>query len=131
MKCFLKKHGLTLFSMLFIITASSIPKLRAPDLGFRFMDKVIHFGVYLILGFFIQRSFRIERPLSTKLWMVVFFTGALFGASDEWHQSFVPGRTTDIFDWTADCAGIACGQWIFFKAAWRKWFGPFKFLVDF
>lgn len=131
MKVLLRKHGLTLFWALFIITASSIPKLHAPNLGFRFMDKIIHFGVYLVLGFFIQRSLRIERSSSAFTWILAFVIGALFGASDEWHQSFVPGRTTDVFDWAADCAGIACGQWIFFKTAWRKWFGSFKFLVDF
>jgi VanZ family protein len=30
-----------------------------------------------------------------------------FGASDEWHQSFVPGRFTDFWDWLADTLGAA------------------------
>ncbi len=31
----------------------------------------------------------------------------LYGLTDEWHQSFVPGRTADVFDVAADAVG-AC-----------------------
>lgn len=39
-----------------------------------------------------------------------------YGATDEWHQSFVPGRSADIHDWFADAAGAllgagACWAW--------------------
>lgn len=30
---------------------------------------------------------------------------ALYGASDEWHQSFVAGRDASFFDWLADLFG--------------------------
>ncbi|SHE23773.1 hypothetical protein BPUTEOMOX_1817 [methanotrophic endosymbiont of Bathymodiolus puteoserpentis (Logatchev)] len=30
---------------------------------------------------------------------------SLYGASDEWHQSFVPGRMSDTQDWLADTLG--------------------------
>jgi VanZ family protein len=31
---------------------------------------------------------------------------SLIGVSDEWHQSFVPGRSgNDVWDWTADTIG--------------------------
>jgi VanZ family protein len=30
---------------------------------------------------------------------------ALFGAADEWHQRWVPGRSSDALDWCADMAG--------------------------
>jgi VanZ family protein len=31
----------------------------------------------------------------------------VYGASDEFHQRFVPGRTADVLDWLADSLG-AC-----------------------
>jgi len=38
---------------------------------------------------------------------LVFLVVVGYGLLDEWHQSFVPGRTADVVDWYADSAG-AC-----------------------
>ena len=32
-----------------------------------------------------------------------------YAASDEWHQSFVAGRDSDLFDWVADSIGAVLG----------------------
>ena len=32
---------------------------------------------------------------------------SLYGLSDEWHQSFVPGRVADYKDWLADTLGAS------------------------
>jgi len=32
---------------------------------------------------------------------------SLYGASDEWHQYYIAGRTVDFADWLADTAGAA------------------------
>ncbi len=32
-----------------------------------------------------------------------------YGAIDEWHQSFVPGRDASVHDWLADVAGVILG----------------------
>ena len=45
---------------------------------------------------------------------------SLFGASDEFHQSFVPGRDTDVFDWVADTLGATAGALVWLGA--RKFF---------
>ena len=34
---------------------------------------------------------------------------SLYGASDEWHQAFVPLRSSDIHDWIGDTIGAAVG----------------------
>ena len=39
--------------------------------------------------------------------------GVLYGVSDEWHQSFVPGRTAEWGDVRANAIGAAC------EGAWR------------
>jgi VanZ family protein len=34
---------------------------------------------------------------------------AAFGATDEWHQMYVPGRFPELRDWVADAAGALAG----------------------
>jgi VanZ family protein len=39
--------------------------------------------------------------------------GAGYGALDEWHQSFVPGRDANLGDWMADVVGVMLGLMLF------------------
>jgi UDP-2,3-diacylglucosamine pyrophosphatase LpxH len=41
--------------------------------------------------------------------LLVFMGVALFGATDEWHQYFVPGRSCELGDWVADSLGGGLG----------------------
>jgi VanZ family protein len=43
-----------------------------------------------------------------------------YGASDEWHQSFVPGRSTDVRDWIADTIGAALAIGLYAGWAWYR-----------
>mgnify|MGYP000170243322 CR=1 FL=1 len=88
----------------FIYWLSDQPSLPAPML-FMHQDKVMHAGAYFILAFFTVRAFR---HISTSLPILIIASlifASLYGASDEWHQSFVPGRMSDIQDWLADTLG--------------------------
>ena len=45
---------------------------------------------------------------------------AAYGASDEWHQAFVPGRYLDWRDWLVDIGGgtlggVVYGGWVLFQ----------------
>jgi VanZ family protein len=65
-------------------------------------DKVVHAFAYAVLVFTLcLGAGKFRRHV---LWAVPIAI-ALFAASDEWHQSFVPGRTCDPFDWLADMTG--------------------------
>lgn len=37
----------------------------------------------------------------------------VYGVSDEWHQSFVGGRSAEVADVVADFAGSVIGSWFF------------------
>lgn len=49
----------------------------------------------------------------------------VYGASDEYHQSFIPGRAPQVIDVLADFAGaLAAACSVLAVAAWRSWKKP-------
>ena len=42
---------------------------------------------------------------SAGAWLIA----SAYAATDEWHQSFVPGRSADVHDWYADTIGSLLG----------------------
>ena len=106
---------------LVIFIQSSYP---SPDIGphWPFKDKVLHFTAYALLGALFLRAFyttRIKHHLKLIFTLSVLFS-ALYGISDEIHQSFVPYRTADVMDALADIFGSAFGVYIFFKIMSEK-----------
>ena len=81
-------------------------------------DKEGHSTAYLGLAFVIARALAGGLPprLTWRQALIGFAIAALYGASDEFHQLFVPGRDADILDWRADVIGaaiamIVCRAW--------------------
>ena len=91
---------------------SSRPTLPGPEVPY--FDKVAHFGAYAVLGALL--AFAADRsrvPLA-----VAVVLGLLYGASDEIHQMYVPGRSPDVLDWAADAAGVAAACFLYSR--WRS-----------
>jgi VanZ family protein len=91
-----------------IFIESAIPGENIPDVPIFSQDKLIHFGIYLVLAYLVYRALfrQLRYPwLQSRALMATLLVVALFGASDEFHQLFVPGRSCDFFDWTADTLG--------------------------
>ncbi|PPD35647.1 MAG: teicoplanin resistance protein VanZ [Methylomonas sp.] len=75
--------------------------------AFEFQDKFLHTGAYWVMAILSWRALR-HFGLSTKtLALVSFVFCSLYGITDEWHQSFVPGRESSHADWLADSIGAA------------------------
>ena len=86
------------------LTSIPNPHISAP----RNSDKVLHFAVYAILGVLAARAADVRRGrLATAL--IVILCISVFGAVDEWHQSFIPGRFPAVDDWVADTLGGIAG----------------------
>ena len=83
-----------------IFFASSQSKLAGPSIPG--IDKVVHFSVYGLLATFVVRLG--NKPRSA--WIALVLVSA-YGMSDEWHQSFTPGRSVELADWLADTSGAA------------------------
>jgi VanZ family protein len=105
--------GLAFYCAL-IYWLSDQESLPTPNL-FENQDKLIHFGAYFVMGLFAWRSFRhlIKSPVQLALLSIVFCS--LYGISDEWHQSFVTGRCSDVADWLADTSGAIAGVFLLHK----------------
>lgn len=87
-----------------IFALSSLPGGAVPG---RF-GSLGHFTVYAVLGalYFLALSGR--APLSRAA-VVAVALASLYGITDEFHQSFVPGRTPDVVDWLVDTLGAGAG----------------------
>jgi VanZ family protein len=89
-------------------------------------DKSGHAAVYCGLGLVALRALAGGEwagiTAGTSLAAIALTTA--FGASDELHQMFVPGRSADVHDIVADAAGAAAGVIAAWLAAavirWRK-----------
>jgi VanZ family protein len=90
-----------------------------PDLGppFPFKRKVEHMVGYAILGSLVMRALRKAHALALpKAAALAIVIAAAYAASDEWHQSFVPGRhplATDVLVDTAGASIAAASYWIY------------------
>ena len=75
---------------------------------FYLKDKILHFYAYFIYGLSIQFALINSKNYKTKKYIyTIILIGALFGLSDEIHQYFVVGRSTEFLDWIADVLGVS------------------------
>lgn len=81
-------------------------------------DKVGHLALYGVLAFLSARAAPAARGPLAMLALLAAISA--FGAVDEWHQQFVPGRSQDRADWFADTAGAAIGIFIAQTARRRR-----------
>jgi VanZ family protein len=102
-------YGAIIFIQSAYPTPGAVPR-------FPFADKVIHAFVYAGLGALFVRAFTHHLPPITygKLALLLGFAGAvLYGALDEWHQSFVAARVAEAADFIADMLGSALGAFFY------------------
>ncbi len=94
-----------------VFNASGHSQVASPDIVN--FDKVVHALVFGLLGTLAART----QPRSRWWWGIV--VASLYGAGDEWHQSFTPGRSVDFMDWIADTSGAALAVSLY--ALWPAW----------
>ena len=103
-----------------IFMLSSIPRNRLTDTEsfFDFVpaaDFFAHIFLYFVLAILVHTSLRYFLPKRKDFLMldtVVFCL--LYGVSDEFHQSFVPGRTVSATDLLADVLGASLAVTLWF-----------------
>lgn len=81
-------------------------------------DKLAHFVLYGVLGAALAWGRWTSGPEAVPHWLLL-GAGWAYGVLDEWHQSFVPGRTPEGADLLVDVLGVAAGYALFFPLARR------------
>lgn len=101
---------------LFILVMTSIPLpgagvLDRPFLldGFLEVDKLVHVGLYGVLGWLVVRAMDVETASPLPALVGALSAALLFAAVDEWHQTWIPSRSPQLVDWLADAAGLTVG----------------------
>jgi VanZ family protein len=95
-----------LWAILVVVSSSvPLPSIAAP-VG---ADKGVHGVLYLVLGFLSGRALLLGK--NARVWhlLVLVFGLLAFGALDELHQRWIPGRFADVADWSADAVGSIAG----------------------
>jgi VanZ family protein len=87
-------------------TPDKLPQFDIPGI-----DKLFHFVEYFLLGFLLVRAFANSASVPNHVYILAasVIIASLYGASDEFHQRFVPGRLYDAFDLISDIIGSLTG----------------------
>jgi hypothetical protein len=95
-------------ALIFALSSQSRP---LPFIPGRFLshDTVLHAMEYGLLGALLLRALAGMGLRAGRALVLAAAIASLYGATDEWHQSFVPNRSCDPKDWAADAIGGSVG----------------------
>lgn len=96
-----------------IVVASGRGEVAAPDIVN--FDKAAHFFVFGLLATLVARNGFVPG----RAWAPVVVV-SLFGLTDEWHQSFTPGRSVEFDDWVTDTIGAAVAVTVYAGWPWYR-----------
>jgi VanZ family protein len=97
---------LVYMAVIFALSAQSNP---LPAVTERVWDKLLHVIEYAGLAALVVRALVRERVAWRRALVVAALVASAYGASDEYHQAFVPGRDATPRDWAADTVGGLIG----------------------
>ena len=84
-------------------------KIKMVEHGNPIIRKLAHFSIYALVGVWIMAFMSTFDIRLYKKWIISMLVGVLYAASDEFHQSFVPGRGPSIADVGIDSLGVLTG----------------------
>jgi VanZ family protein len=115
----LVRWGLVLGWMALIFFLSAQPDLPHPVSGW--LDLLISSGAHFLLYGFLALLLRWALGDGDRRLILAFGLALLYGVSDEFHQSFVPGRVPDLLDLVSDGLGAALALTVWRALRHRGW----------
>ena len=129
MKRWSKYHLPAVLLMVIIFVQSSFPSVTLPESEYFETDKLVHMLLYGFLASLIYISLIHQNNFpnlsqSPIIWTIILTV--FYGASDEFHQTFVPNRSGELPDLFADVIGIIITAFIikYFLSRRVKLFSP-------
>lgn len=121
-------------ALIFVLSSESEPPQPATLAGLPGWSSAAHFGLYFVLGALLYRALlgaggrepgagEKTQTAGKNPYLQALAAGALYAASDEVHQYFVPLRQADPVDWLVDIAGVLVGALA--VLAWERRRGKF------
>lgn len=91
--------------LIFMLSSGSLPNITDTYWGDFTFKKFSHVIFYGVLGVLLYRALVSEGLRKQKAFYLAVIISMLYGMSDEVHQFFVPGRTSDVRDVFFDTTG--------------------------
>lgn len=92
-----------------ILRLSDDNKIQIVDRMESVIRKIAHFSIYTIVGVLLMgfvSTYKIDEMKRIYISIVI---GIIYATSDEIHQSFIPGRSSQLTDVMIDTMGVALG----------------------
>lgn len=85
--------------------------------------KLAHFSIYTLVGLLLMGLLSTYKIKNKWRIIITIIIGIMYAASDEFHQSFSPGRTPKITDVYIDTLGVMLGSLliVFFRKLYAKY----------
>jgi len=96
-----------------IVGASGQGQVAAPHIVN--FDKLAHFSIFGLLATLVGRNGFVPG----RAWVPIIAV-SIFGLTDEWHQSFTPGRSVEFDDWVADTLGAIVAVTVYAHWTWYR-----------
>ncbi|MBT8378568.1 MAG: VanZ family protein [Ignavibacteria bacterium] len=93
-----------------LFIATTLPVQSVPT--FAVSDKLHHLAAYFVLSVLLHLTLLFQRKseyLFNNAPSMAIIIASVYGALDEMHQMFVPGRFAEVLDWLADLGGAVLG----------------------
>ncbi len=95
----------------FIFYMSSLSFIGVANIGSGIKAEIYHIGIFFLFGFFLIVA--ISRGKSKGMILFAFVLAVLYGVIDEFHQSFVVGRVSGMFDVFLDGIGVVFASLVY------------------
>jgi VanZ family protein len=89
-----------------------------------FLKESMHLIEFAILYFLLVLAFLTGGHFTKKLNIILAVIAALYGVTDEIHQSFIPARSSSLIDVAKDWIGVAAVYYFVYQARFGDRFKP-------